>query len=179
VEAVADRVRRRSIPNLVVDPVLLAKDGTPLLSARGKEVLLRRLLPLAAVVTPNVPEAEALSGVRIHDRDTLISAAQSISATGVRAVVIKGGHLDGAPVDYLWMDGTLQEFVGERLTGAPVHGTGCLFSAALAARLALGDSLPDACLAAKVLVTHAIREAVALGRGSRLAVISPNRSAYV
>lgn len=172
VQVVAERVRRRSLPNLVVDPVLLAKDGTPLLSGRGKELLLRRLLPLATVVTPNVPEAEALSGVRIHNRASLLEAAQAISATGVRAVVIKGGHLEGEPVDYLWMEETLREFPGERLAGTPVHGTGCLYSAALAARLALGDTIPDACAAAKALITHAIRDAVALGRGSRLAVLT-------
>jgi hydroxymethylpyrimidine/phosphomethylpyrimidine kinase len=171
VAAVIDRVRRRGISNLVVDPVILAKDGTSLLSGRGLDLLKRRLLPLAAVVTPNVPEAERLSGLSIVDSASLRAAAQVISQTGVGAVLIKGGHLPGEPVDTLFVQGDFAEFPGRRLSGSPVHGTGCLFSAALAARLALGDALPEACAAAKAFTAAAIRDAVSVGKGNRVAVL--------
>lgn len=173
VEAVAERVQRRSIPNLVVDPVILAKDGTPLLDRRGLTALCQRLLPLALVVTPNVPEAEALSGLSIRDEASLRDAAQTIAAFGVRAVLIKGGHLPEEPVDTLLLDGEFHRFPGERLSGLPVRGTGCLYSAALAARLALGDPLPDACRFAKEQVRAAIQTALPLGKGSRIAILSP------
>jgi hydroxymethylpyrimidine kinase/phosphomethylpyrimidine kinase len=170
VEAVAERVRRRRIPNLVVDPVILAKDGTPLLNNRGLAALKQRLLPRALAVTPNVPEAEALSGGPVTDGDSLRAAARRIGALGVPAVIIKGGHLPGEPVDLLFWQEQFYEFPGARIAGdAPVHGTGCLYSAALAARLALGDPLPEACRWAKMLVERAIRGSVSLGKGSRLA----------
>jgi hydroxymethylpyrimidine kinase/phosphomethylpyrimidine kinase len=168
VEAVAERVHRREIPNLVVDPVILAKDGTPLLAGRGLALLKQVLLPKALVVTPNVPEAEALSGIRITDADGLREAAQQIGNFGVRAVLIKGGHLPGEPTDTLFWDGEFIEFPGARLgkpEDVPVHGTGCIYSAALTARIALGDSLPDACRFAKGLVEEAIARAVKLGKG--------------
>ena len=174
VEAVAERIQRRSIPNLVVDPVILAKDGTPLLSSRGLLLLKKRLLPQAIAVTPNVPEAEALSGVKIRDETSLCEAARHIAGLGVRAVIIKGGHLSGEPVDTLFLDGEFTQFPGRRIEGVPVHGTGCLYSAALTARLALGDALPEACRIAKETVTRAITNSIALGKGSRLAVLSPS-----
>ncbi len=172
VEVVAERVRRRRISNLVIDPVILAKDGTPLLDRRGIEALKRALLPQALVVTPNVPEAEFLSGVPIHDRDSLREAARVLNSLGVASVLIKGGHLEGAPVDTLFWQGEYVEFTGERLGSpgqAPVHGTGCMFSAALAARVAQGDPLPEACRIARDLVRGAISQALSLGRGARLA----------
>jgi len=171
VQVVAARARRRRLPNLVIDPVLLAKDGTPLLESRGVALLKQRLLPLAAAVTPNVPEAEFLSGVRITGPESVREAARRIAETGVRAVIVKGGHLEGAPVDTLLYDGEFYEFPGERIEtpeGRPVHGTGCLYSAALAARLALGDALPEACAFVKRLMEDALRSAVLLGRGSAL-----------
>jgi hydroxymethylpyrimidine kinase/phosphomethylpyrimidine kinase len=173
VEVVAERVRRRSLPNLVVDPVILAKDGTPLLSSRGLTLLRERLLPQSVVVTPNVPEAEALSGISITGPTQVADAARMIAGFGVRAVVIKGGHLNGAPTDTLYWDGQIIEFPGERLGGDPVHGTGCLFSAALTAYLAAGRTIPEACGDAKEFTAKAIRQAVTLGKGSRLAVLIP------
>lgn len=169
VTAAADRIRRRSLPNVVVDPVLLAKDGTPLLSARGIEALKSRLLPLALVVTPNVPEAERLAGIAISDSASLREAARRIAALGPRGVVIKGGHLPGEPVDTLFWEGEFLELAGERRDeGPPVHGTGCCFAAALAAHLARGSSVPEACRAAKRFVERAMAAAASLGRGSRL-----------
>jgi hydroxymethylpyrimidine/phosphomethylpyrimidine kinase len=170
VEAVAERVRRRRIPNLVVDPVILAKDGTPLLNARGLRALKQLLLPRALIVTPNVPEAEALSGVEIRCDASAAEAARRILAFGSEAVVIKGGHLPGEPVDTLFRRGETHAIPGERVQVGPVHGTGCFYSAWLAARIALGDELPEACRSAKAAVTAAIRGAVKLGKGNLLLV---------
>ena len=168
VEVVAERVHRRRLPNLVIDPVILAKDGTPLLNHRGLALLKERLLPLARVVTPNVPEAEALSGVVITDDASLREAARRIHALGVSAVVVKGGHRPDEPTDTLLLDGEFHTFTGPRLPGAPVHGTGCCYSALLTARLALGDPLPEACAWVKQRMQHLIETASALGKGTRL-----------
>ena len=176
VAVVAERVRRRRISNLVVDPVLLAKDGTRLLHARAVDLLKRELLPLTRVVTPNAPEAAVLAGMRVETPADARSAAERIGALGVEAVVVKGGHLTGEPVDYLWYRGEHLEIGGERIEVAPVHGTGCIYSAALAARLAQGNDVPEACRFAKSFVTQAIRTAVALGNGNLLAVFDRNES---
>jgi hydroxymethylpyrimidine/phosphomethylpyrimidine kinase len=170
VNAVAGRLRRRRLPNLVVDPVLLAKDGTPLLSPRGVQALKATLLPLARVVTPNLPEAASLAGRAVSDEASLRDAARAIAALGP-AVLIKGGHRDGCPVDLLFDGSGFTEFGGERIEGPPVHGTGCLYSAALTARLALGDALADACAFARRFVEQAIRGAVRIGKGSPLALV--------
>ena len=136
VQAVADRVRRRGIPLLVVDPVIAATDGTPLLNRRGVELLKTELLPQAFAVTPNVPEAELLSGIPITDLASLQAAAVRIGEFGAKAVIVKGGHREGPATDILWWDGKFHEFSGERLDRVDVHGTGCAYSAALTARLA-------------------------------------------
>jgi hydroxymethylpyrimidine/phosphomethylpyrimidine kinase len=175
VEIVAARVRRRRIPNLVVDPVILSKDGTPLLDGRGILILKKRLLPQALVVTPNVPEAEALSGIPIHNPETLREAARRIADLGVKAVVIKGGHLPEAPVDTLFWNGAFLEFAGERIAapeGKAVRGTGCLYSAALAARVALEEPLPEACAWVKRFMERAIGSARALGKGNPMTVLA-------
>jgi hydroxymethylpyrimidine kinase/phosphomethylpyrimidine kinase len=171
VEVAAERVRRRRLPNLVVDPVILAKDGTPLLDSRGLAALKKRLLPQALAVTPNVPEAAALSGVEIADLAGVREAARRIAALGVRAVIVKGGHLPGEPVDTLLWEDAFLEFPGARIGGperAPVHGTGCLYSAALTALVAREVPLPEACARVKQLMEQALGEAAALGRGSLL-----------
>lgn len=168
VETVAERIARRDIPNVILDPVMMAKDGTPLLAAKGIKRMKHSLIPKALVVTPNVPEAEILTGMQVRDMETLMQAARAIHEMGCKYVLVKGGHLDGEPVDVLY-DGTdFVEIPGIRIEGTPVHGTGCAFSAALAARVALGDSVPDAARYAKRFVTETIKSAVKLGRGNRL-----------
>lgn len=168
VAAVVERIERRGIGSLVVDPVILAKDGTPLLSRSGLELLRRELLPRALAVTPNIPEAEALSGVSIHDEASLRSAAERILATGVTAVIIKGGHRPDAPTDTLFLGDEVHSFPGPRLEGAPVHGTGCCYSALLTARIALGEPLPEACGWVKRCMERVIGGAGMLGGGSRM-----------
>lgn len=170
VRAVADRIRRRELTYVVLDPVLLAKDGTPLLSGRGVAALKESLLPLSTVVTPNAPEAEALSGVTIVGEDSLRSAAERILKLGARAVLIKGGHLPGEPVDTLFCEGKVHRFRSTRIGEGPakVRGTGCLFSSAVAAGLALGKDIHEACEFAQAFVRRAIEGAVAVGRGNRV-----------
>ncbi len=167
-EAVAGRIHRREIPNVVLDPMLAAKDGTPLLNKAGIKRIKRFLIPKVTVLTPNAPEAEILSGVQIRTIEDMKEAAIKILGFGCRYVLIKGGHLSGEPVDVLYDGETFLEMPGTRIEGTPVHGTGCAFSAALTARIALGDSVPDAAEFAKKFVSDLIRSAVRLGKGNLL-----------
>jgi hydroxymethylpyrimidine/phosphomethylpyrimidine kinase len=166
VETVAERVHRRQIPNVVLDPVIAAKDGTTLLSATGVKRMKRFLIPRVLMVTPNVPEAEILSGVKIKSPADLKSAANAILDMGVPWVLVKGGHLEGTPVDTLFGEGLQAEFPGERIEGRPVHGTGCALSAAIAARIAMGDDVPAASEFAKDFVAGLIKNAKKIGRGN-------------
>lgn len=170
VSAVAERIGRRSLPRVVLDPVLAAKDGTPLLAARGLARLREELLPRVLVVTPNVPEAIALTGVHVRDVESAAEAARALVALGAAYAVVKGGHLaEGSePVDVLCDSDGVTLLRGERRAGLPVRGTGCIFSAALASYLALGDGVPDAARKAKAFTSRAIESAVAVGRGARV-----------
>lgn len=168
VRAVADRVRRWDIaPVLVVDPVIAASSGDPLLGGDALRTMVQELLPLAAVVTPNLPEAEAILGHAVSDDDEAVcSAAREIRALGPRCVVIKGGHRSGRARD-IFFDGERWETLdAERIETSNTHGTGCTFSAAIAARIALGDGALDAVRYAKVFVTRAIEQARPLGAGA-------------
>lgn len=165
VDSVADRIHRREIPYVVLDPVIFAKDGTRLLSARAVQRLKKNLLPRTYLVAPNLPEAELLSGIKIADRDDAPAAAKRLLEMGPKYVLIKGGHMAGDPVDLLFDEKSVIEFQSERIGGCPMHGTGCVLTAAIAARLALGDDVPEAVAAGKAFVTEAIRNAVALGKG--------------
>jgi hydroxymethylpyrimidine/phosphomethylpyrimidine kinase len=164
-EEVAEVVGRLGLKNVVLDPVLAATTGTPLLDAAGLAVLRTRLLPLASVITPNTLEAEALTGLVIRTIDDARRAAERLMSLGARAVIIKGGHLAGPPTDLVYEAGVFTELAGERLDTRQTHGTGCTFSSAIAARLALGDALVPAARAAKAYVVLAIRRAPDLGHG--------------
>ncbi len=165
-EEVAEVVARLELKNVVLDPVLAATTGTPLLDAGGLAVIQTRLLPLASVITPNTLEAEALTGLTIRTIAEARRAAEQLTKRGARAVIIKGGHLAGPPTDLVYEGGTFTELAGERLDVRQMHGTGCTFSSAIAARLALGDALVPAARAAKAYVVLAIQRAPGLGRGS-------------
>ncbi|MCZ6695143.1 MAG: bifunctional hydroxymethylpyrimidine kinase/phosphomethylpyrimidine kinase [Acidobacteria bacterium] len=165
--AVADAVAHHRIPNLVVDPVMVAKSGARLLRADAIEALRERLLPLAEIVTPNLPEAGVLAGIELKNEKGMREAARLIHALGPRAVVIKGGHLEGPDVVDLYYDGRcFEELRGERIDSWSTHGTGCTFAAALASGLALGSRPLDAVRRAKDYVAGAIRAAPRLGRGA-------------
>ncbi|MDR5683956.1 MAG: bifunctional hydroxymethylpyrimidine kinase/phosphomethylpyrimidine kinase [Armatimonadota bacterium] len=165
VEAVADRVRARRIDNLVVDPVMIAKSGAPLLRADAQEALVRLLLPLARIVTPNLHEAGALVGRRIEDLEEMREAARRIAEFGPRLVLLKGGHLSGDPTDVVYDGRTFTELHAPRIATHHTHGTGCVLSAAIAAYLAKGVPPIDAIAGAKRFVTRAIEAALPLGGG--------------
>ncbi len=162
--AVAGRLRGVAAP-LVVDPVGVSKHGDPLLRADAVEVLRSELVPLATVVTPNLPEVEQLTGVRVTCERELRQGADAVLALGPAWVLVKGGHLDGEAVDLL-TDGTDAHLLrAPRLDNRHTHGTGCTLASAIASRLALGDDVPTAARAAKDYVTGAIAAGFALGAG--------------
>jgi hydroxymethylpyrimidine/phosphomethylpyrimidine kinase len=163
--AVADALRRHRIPAVVLDPVMVAKGGASLLDHAAITVLRAELMPLATVITANVPEAEALTGRRLTTISDLRTAARALVEAGVAAAVVKGGHLEGPATDVLYDGHAIIELPGERLLTPHTHGTGCTFAAAIAARLALGSPLTEAVRQAKAYVAHAIRHAPGLGHG--------------
>jgi hydroxymethylpyrimidine/phosphomethylpyrimidine kinase len=166
VEAVAAAVQDLEIPLLVVDPVLIATSGDRLLDDEALAAMTSELLPRAHVVTPNIPEAEALSGIAIRTTEDCRAAARHIRALGSAAVLIKGGHLAGDDIRDLLYDGhAFTEFRTARVASQHTHGTGCTFASAIAAHLALGRSLADAVPLAQRYVAGAIRQAPQLGRG--------------
>jgi hydroxymethylpyrimidine/phosphomethylpyrimidine kinase len=165
VEAVAAVARSFKFP-LVVDPVMISKHGARLISITAEHSLCQALLPCAALVTPNIPEAEALAGMPIHTSDDMRLAAERILAFGCQAVLIKGGHLPGDPVDLLLSPGLTRSFPKARIATRHTHGTGCTYSAAITASLALGKSLPDAIALARDYLQRAIATAPGLGAGS-------------
>ena len=167
VEAVGAAVRALELPLLVVDPVMSSTSGHTLTGDEAVAAMRTELLPHAAVVTPNIPEAAALAGIAIVSDADRREAARRIAAHGPRAVIIKGGHIDGASIiDLLFERGTFTEFRTERIDGAATHGTGCTFAAALAAHLALGDSLAAAIPQIQMYIAGAIRHAPGLGQGN-------------
>ncbi len=164
IQALAERAAEFEFP-LVVDPVMISKHGAALLDEDAVESLKRKLLPHAFCVTPNLPEAAALTGIEVTDRATMEQAARAMAELGSKHVLIKGGHATGPALDFLWSDGELHEFPAERIDSTNTHGTGCVLSAAITAHLASGDSLIYAVRRAKQFVTSAIRTAPGLGSG--------------
>ncbi|MDD5170299.1 MAG: bifunctional hydroxymethylpyrimidine kinase/phosphomethylpyrimidine kinase [Syntrophales bacterium] len=162
---VAKKIRQYKVDKLVVDPVMVAKGGTDLLPVRAKNALIRELLPLALVITPNIPEAEVLTDVIIASPSDMKAAAKIIHDMGARNVVIKGGHLIDGAVDILYDGHDFHEFPFDRLPTKDTHGTGCTFSAAIVTRLAMGDSVIEAVRIAEKFIASAIRNALRLGQG--------------
>ncbi len=165
VEAVAAAIDRLRLPNVVVDPVMVAKGGDRLLDPAAERAYLEVLLPRALLVTPNLMEAGALLGRTVGDIAQMRDAAQELKAMGPRAALVKGGHLPGNAVDVLCDDEGILELRAPRIDTKNTHGTGCTYSAAIAARLALGASLREAVRGAKHYVTEAIRRSYAVGQG--------------
>jgi len=166
--AVARTIRRLRLPAPVVDPVLISSSGKRLVDRAGEAAIRSRLIPIARIVTPNIAEAEALTGIAIDGVDSMRAAARALIAIGARAVVIKGGHLGAdAPALDLFHDGRrFVELTSGRIKGGTdVHGTGCAFSAAIAAGLARGESLGTAVRGAKAFVTRALKRQLTIGRG--------------
>ena len=171
VRVVAETLGRFRPPHLVVDPVMAATTsrGRTLLEPDAVSLLMTHLLPKATIVTPNIAEAEVLSGVQIDSLPAARDAARRIFELGPTAVLIKGGHLGGATsTDLLLHAGTFTEFPAPRAAFADLHGTGCTFASAIAARLALGDDIPAAVDRAKRYVTGAIERSFVIGKGARI-----------
>jgi hydroxymethylpyrimidine/phosphomethylpyrimidine kinase len=165
IETVAAAVEQYGLRNLVVDPVMVAKGGAKLLRDDAVAALRVRLVPLAAVLTPNLPEAEVLLGRGIQSLAERRQAAQDLVDMGARAVVVKGGHAEGDVID-VYCDGSqLVELPGRRVDTPNTHGSGCVFSAAIAAALAKGTQPLEAVREAKTFVTEAIANSLELGRG--------------
>ena len=169
VSAVAGKIREYHIEKLVVDPIMLAKGGRNLLLAKARQALVKKLFPLALVITPNIPEAEKLAGIEIKSVAAMKKAACLIHKLGVQNVLIKGGHLENNKqkevIDILFNGKIYQEYSAPRIDSRNTHGTGCTYASALAAGLALGKDVATAAEEAKKLVTSAIINSVNLGAG--------------
>lgn len=165
VQVVAEAIQRWQAPNLVVDPVMVAKGGATLTPSSACREIIKRLLPMATVFTPNIPEAEALLGRALLVEEDYVQACFDLAALGPRYVVLKGGHRPGPPVDLLCDGQRIWEFPSQRLASPHTHGTGCTFASAIAGCLALGMEPPEAVLAAKDFVVAAIRHALPIGHG--------------
>lgn len=166
IEVVAEGIQRHHL-RTVVDPVMISKSGARLLRPDAVSALVEKLLPLAEVVTPNAPEASALSGIEVRDRKTAEEAAKRIAGLGVKAVVVKGGHIpsQGKVADILYEDGRVHIFEVEELSTKTTHGTGCTFSSAVAANLAKGFEISEAVHLAQQFVLKAIRFGIPVGQG--------------
>ena len=169
VELVARALRKHGTPNLVIDPVMVAKGGTVLLEDDGRESLKADLLPIGTIVTPNLYEASWLSGADVTDVETMKRAAQVIHRTGVGWVLVKGGHLESSVVDVLYDGETVQILKGNGNGWSGVHGTGCILSAAIAAGLAKGLDVRESVEQARSYLAAAVASAAAIGEGWRVA----------
>jgi hydroxymethylpyrimidine/phosphomethylpyrimidine kinase len=162
---VAKDLRELGLPRLVVDPVMVAKGGDRLLRSDAMAAMIEELFPLALVVTPNLHEVAALTGLEVDSVAGMKDAARAIKAMGPQYVVIKGGHLEGAPLDLLYDGSEFHQYVNTRYDTPHTHGTGCTFASAIAAGLARGFSVEEAVARAKRYITAAIQQGIPLGRG--------------
>ena len=176
VDRVASLLKRYRVKNLVVDPVMFSSSGKKLLTPAGVEMMKERLFPLAHLVTPNIKEAEILSGIKIRLPADRKRAARKILKLGVRAVVITGGHLKGKPEDLFLDNSGLEILSSERLSESDPHGTGCVFSSAITAGLASGKKVLPAVIDAKDFIGRAILGEVISGNGN--ASVEPLSSLY-
>lgn len=165
ISRVAADVRELKLERLVVDPVMVAKSGARLLRTEAVEAMMGELMPLALVITPNLDEAEVLTGMHIETGEQMREAARKLKELGPKYIVIKGGHLPGNPMDLLYDGKDFREFVNERFETPHTHGTGCTFASAIAAGIARGFSVEEAVGRAKTFITGAIRNGLPLGQG--------------
>lgn len=165
IKTIAACLRKYAPKIIVVDPVMISKSGYPLLQPEACATLIQELLPLATLVTPNLPEAEAITGMKVERKEEMRPVAEKILSLGAKAVLVKGGHLNDSADDLLF-DGTNEIwFPGTRIETKNTHGTGCTLSSSLAANLAKGLSLQEAVAASKAYVTEAIAHSLAIGSG--------------
>ena len=166
IRVIADRLRYYEAKNVVVDPVMVASSGSSLMKTDAVQVLCRELLPLAAVVTPNIPEAQVIAGIPIESREAVRKAAEIIGDTYGCAVLLKGGHSINDANDLLYAQGKYQWFEGKRIDNPNTHGTGCTLSSAIASNLAKGYDLAESVKLAKEYISGALAAMLDLGKGS-------------
>ena len=166
IEKIAERLQFYGAKNIVVDPVMVATSGSRLIAEEAVKTLKEKLLPIAAVVTPNIPEAKILSGMEIHTEEEMEKAAKMIGDSYSCAVLLKGGHNINDANDLLYSDGKCKWFKGKRIDNPNTHGTGCTLSSAIAANLAKGYGLEDAVEKAKNYISGALAAILDLGAGS-------------
>ncbi len=166
IEAIAQKLREYRAEHIVLDPVMVATSGSRLLETDAVKALVACLMPLAEIVTPNLPEAQALCGFEIHSGEEAIQAAEKIGQMGPEYVLVKGGHQKDRADDLLWHQGESQWFLGEKIPNPNTHGTGCTLSSAIACGLAAGLSVPESVAKAKEYLTGALSAGLDLGQGS-------------
>ena len=166
IRVIAERLRFYKAKNIVVDPVMVATSGSALMKNDAVHTLIEELLPIAALVTPNIPEAEILSGLKIGNKEDMLAAAKKIGDTYHCSVLLKGGHSINDANDLLYADGEMVWFEGKRIDNPNTHGTGCTLSSAIAANLAKGSSLTESVQKAKDYISGALSAMLDLGQGS-------------
>ena len=166
IEVIADKLKEYGAKNIVLDPVMVSTSGHNLITDEAQNTLIKKLLPLADIITPNIPEAEVLSGVKIKDERDMIRAAHKISDFFGGAILIKGGHLVNDATDLLYYNKNEHWFSSERINNPNTHGTGCTLSSAIACNLANGHSLEESIKNAKAYLTGALKDMLNLGKGS-------------
>ena len=166
IRVIADRLKHHHAKNIVVDPVMVSTTGSALMEKTALQTLTNDLLPMATLVTPNIPEAQVLSGMSISSKADMLAAAKQIGDACHCAVLLKGGHSINDANDLLWVDGKAIWFEGKRIDNPNTHGTGCTLSSAIAANLAKGFSLEDSIWRAKEYISGALAAMLDLGKGS-------------
>ncbi len=175
IEVVAKKIKQYGVETVVVDPVMVSKSGAFLLRKDARKALIKELIPLAQVITPNLYEASVLTGIEVNSIDRIREATVQIFGLGAKNVVVKGGHLKGKAIDTLYDGANFAEIEGPRIRTKNTHGTGCTFASAIATFLARGESIPDAVRKAKDFISMAIRFGLNLGKGTG----PTNPSSYV
>lgn len=165
-KAVAEKLMQYHPKNVVIDPVMYAKNGCPLMETTAVDTLIKAIIPLADVLTPNIPEAEKIADMRISSAADMETAAKKIVAMGCKAIVVKGGHAIGNALDVLYDGEKFYHFETRRIDTKNTHGTGCTFSSAIASQLAKGLSVREAVQKSKEYVTTAIEHSLAIGHGN-------------
>ncbi|MCI8515248.1 MAG: bifunctional hydroxymethylpyrimidine kinase/phosphomethylpyrimidine kinase [Lachnospiraceae bacterium] len=166
IRVIAGALRDYKAKNIVMDPVMVSTSGCKLMADDAAAVLIQELMPLSAVITPNIPEAEALSGLTIRGPEDMVAAAERIAGSYAGAILVKGGHETNTANDLLYANGEVRWFCGERIDTPNTHGTGCTLSSAIASNLALGRDLPESVKNAKEYISGALRARLDLGKGS-------------
>ena len=166
IQVISDKLKQYQARNIVVDPVMVSTSGCALMSPDAQETLMTELLPLADIITPNIPEAECLVGFEIKTTEDMVKAAEIIGENLKGSVLIKGGHLTETADDLLYSGGELNWYRGERVDNPNTHGTGCTLSSAIASNLALGYDMKTSVKNAKDYITGALKAGLDLGKGS-------------